>query len=72
MNSTPWVASLAILAAAPAAGQVSPATPAVAASPQTPAAPPPRPRVDSPVVDGDKTTFAIYAPKATEVMLGSG
>jgi enterochelin esterase-like enzyme len=41
---------------------------------QAPAAPaPPRPpQVQSPVVDGDKTTFAIYAPKASEVKLSSG
>ena len=73
MNCTPSFAlAAALLAAAPAAAQVSPASPATPAAPQTPAAPPQRPQVTSPVVDGDKTTFAIYAPKATEVTLSSG
>jgi enterochelin esterase family protein len=73
MNCTPTFAlAAALLAAAPAAAQVSPASPATPATPQTPGAPPQRPQVNSPVVDGDKTTFAIYAPKATEVTLSSG
>ena len=54
---------VAALLAAPAGAQVSPATPVTPAQ---------RPQVNSPVVDGDKTTFAIYAPKATEVKLSSG
>src|SRR5687767_9254662 len=64
--------TFAILAAAPAAAQVAPASPATPAAPQAPVAPPQRPQVSSPVVDGDKTTFAIYAPKASEVTLSSG
>ena len=79
MNCTPTlILGAALLAAAPAAAHVSPASPATPAPPQTPAAPqtpvapPQRPQVTSPVVDGDKTTFAIYAPKASEVTLSSG
>jgi enterochelin esterase-like enzyme len=74
MNCTPTFVLVAVLAAAPAAAQVppaSPVTPAPGAS-QTPVAPPQRPQVNSPVVDGDRTTFAIYAPKASEVTLSSG
>jgi len=33
---------------------------------------PQRPAVQSPVVDGGKVTFAIYAPKAAAVILRSG
>ncbi len=65
MNRTSTLALLAALVAAPAAAQVSSATPAAPATPQ-------RQQVNSPVVAGDKTTFAIYAPKAAEVTLGSG
>lgn len=72
MNCTPIFVFAAALAAAPAAAQVSTASPATPAAPQTPVAPPQRPQVNSPVVDGDAATFAIYAPKASEVTLSSG
>ncbi len=68
MNSTSWFAVLAILVAAPAAAQVTPAPPAAPPAPSAPQ----RPQVNSPVVDGDTTTFAIHAPKASEVTLSSG
>ena len=71
--------AILLLAATPALAQ-QPATPAptsVQAPGQAPpAARPPqgpqRPQVQSPVVEGDKATFAIYAPKASEVKLSSG
>jgi enterochelin esterase-like enzyme len=69
MSRPSTLALLAALAAAPAAAQVSPATPAAPVTPVTPAQ---RPQVNSPVVDGGKATFAIYAPKASEVTLSSG
>jgi enterochelin esterase family protein len=76
MNCTlTFAIAAALLAAAPAAAQVTPASPASPATPgptQAPVAPPQRPQVNSPVVDGDKATFAIYAPKASEVTLSSG
>ena len=66
--------AILLLAAAPALAQ-QPATPAPTPG-QAPAARPPqgpqRPQVQSPVVEGDKATFAIYAPKAADVKLSSG
>ena len=67
--------AILLLAATPALAQ-QPATPGPTPG-QAPAAPaaarppqgPQRPQVQSPVVDGDKATFAIHAPKATEVTL---
>jgi enterochelin esterase family protein len=77
MNCTPTFTLIAALAATPAVAQVSPASPAPVTPPataaaQAPARPPQRPQVNSPVVDGETTTFAIYAPKASEVTLSSG
>ena len=74
--------AILLLAATPALAQ-QPATPAPTPAPTPgqapaaqPAARPPqgpqRPQVQSPVVDGDKATFAIYVPKAAEVKLSSG
>ena len=71
--------AILLLAATPALAQ-QPATPAPtsgqAPGQAPPAARPPqgpqRPQVQSPVVEGDKATFAIYAPKASEVKLSSG
>ncbi len=68
--------AILLLAATPALAQ-QPATPAPtsgqAPGQAPPAARPPqgpqRPQVQSPVVEGDKATFAIYAPKASEVKL---
>ena len=61
------------LAQQPSAPASMPApAPAPTAAAQPAARPPQRPQVQSPVVQGDKTTFAIYAPKATEVKLSSG
>jgi enterochelin esterase-like enzyme len=61
-----------VLAAATAAAVPQqpppPAAPPAARPPQGPQ----RPQVQSPVVDGDKVVFAVYAPKATEVKLSSG
>jgi len=66
--------AILLLAATPALAQ-QPATPAPTPG-AAPAARPPqgpqRPQVQSPVVDGDKATFAIYAPKAADVKLSSG
>ena len=66
--------AMLLLAATPALAQ-QPPTPAPTPG-QAPAARPPqgpqRPQVQSPVVDGDKATFAIYAPKAADVKLSSG
>ena len=53
---------------APTPGQAPGQAPPAARPPQGPQ----RPQVQSPVVEGDKATFAIYAPKATEVKLSSG
>lgn len=58
---------LALALPAPAFARQTPPAPATA-----PATPPRPPQVQSPVVDGDKTTFAIYAPKAADVKLSSG
>ncbi|MEO5820429.1 MAG: alpha/beta hydrolase-fold protein [Vicinamibacteraceae bacterium] len=69
MNRTTMLMLAAMLAATPAAAQVTPASPA---TPPTPVAPPQRPQVNSPVVQGDTVTFAIYAPKSSEVILSSG
>jgi len=62
------VLALSLALATPAFGQAPPAPAAPATAPATPRPP----QVHSPVVDGDKTTFAIYAPKASEVKLSSG
>ena len=74
MFRTPSIVMFTLALAAPAQAQVAPAQPAAPATPAaaTPPAQPQRPQVNSPVVDGDKTTFAIYAPKASEVTLSSG